>query len=158
MINASTTTGALRSSGEIAVQLNGNFIKAGDEEPKIYALQTHFMTDSCIISQSITARQNHCSNQIPFVWRGFLSRKIRDVSLFYCVQPDPVTPTNRPLEAGYSSPSSAEVDNVLTLILLTWRIWCARTSASKWRMGFNSVFKGLNYTSTPYVLSWRGPN
>jgi len=33
----------------------------------------------------------------------------------------------------------------LTLILLTWRIWWAPNNASKWQMGFNSVFKGLNY-------------
>jgi hypothetical protein len=32
----------------------------------------------------------------------------------------------------------------LTLILLTWIIWRAPTNASKWRMGFNSAFKGLN--------------
>ena len=32
----------------------------------------------------------------------------------------------------------------LTLILLTWTIWRAPTNASKWRMGFNSAFKGLN--------------
>ena len=31
----------------------------------------------------------------------------------------------------------------LTLILLTWTIWRAPTNASKWRMGFNSAFKGL---------------
>ena len=31
----------------------------------------------------------------------------------------------------------------LTLILLMWTIWRAPTSASKWRMGFNSAFKGL---------------
>ena len=31
----------------------------------------------------------------------------------------------------------------LTLILLTWTIWWAPTNASKWQMGFNSVFKGL---------------
>jgi hypothetical protein len=31
----------------------------------------------------------------------------------------------------------------LTLILLTWTIWRAPTNASKWRMGFNSTFKGL---------------
>ena len=31
----------------------------------------------------------------------------------------------------------------LTLILLTWTIWRAQTNASKWRMGFNSAFKGL---------------
>ena len=33
--------------------------------------------------------------------------------------------------------------NLLTLILLTWTIWRAPTNASKWRMGFNSAFKGL---------------
>ena len=32
----------------------------------------------------------------------------------------------------------------LTLILLTWTKWRAPTDASKWRMGFNSAFKGLN--------------
>ena len=31
----------------------------------------------------------------------------------------------------------------LTLILLTWTIWRTPTNASKWRMGFNSAFKGL---------------
>ena len=31
----------------------------------------------------------------------------------------------------------------LTLILLTCTIWRAPTNASKWRMGFNSAFKGL---------------
>ena len=35
----------------------------------------------------------------------------------------------------------------LTLILLTWRTWWApnsANSASRWQMGFNSAFKGLN--------------
>jgi hypothetical protein len=32
----------------------------------------------------------------------------------------------------------------LTLILPTWRIWWAPNNASKWQMGFNSAFKGLN--------------
>ena len=31
----------------------------------------------------------------------------------------------------------------LTLILLTWRIWWVPNNASKWQMGFNSVFKGV---------------
>ena len=31
----------------------------------------------------------------------------------------------------------------LTLILLTWTIWRTPTNTSKWRMGFNSAFKGL---------------
>jgi hypothetical protein len=32
----------------------------------------------------------------------------------------------------------------LTLILLTWRIWRDPNNASKWQIGFNLVFKGLN--------------
>jgi len=32
---------------------------------------------------------------------------------------------------------------LLTLILLTWRIWWAPNNASKLRMGFNSAVKGL---------------
>jgi hypothetical protein len=32
----------------------------------------------------------------------------------------------------------------LTIILLTWRIWWALNNASKWQMGFNSKFKGLD--------------
>ena len=32
---------------------------------------------------------------------------------------------------------------VLTLILLTWRIWWAPNNASSWQVGFNSAFKGL---------------
>ena len=40
----------------------------------------------------------------------------------------------------------------LTLTLLTWTIWRALTNASKWRMGFNSAFKGLiTYSLTPYL-------
>jgi len=34
---------------------------------------------------------------------------------------------------------------LLTLILLTWRIWWAVNNASRWQMGFNLVFKGLKY-------------
>jgi len=34
----------------------------------------------------------------------------------------------------------------LTLIPLTWGIWRAPNNASRWQMGFNSVFKGLRYT------------
>jgi len=31
----------------------------------------------------------------------------------------------------------------LTLILLTWRKWLAPNNASKWQMGFNSVFNEI---------------
>ena len=34
--------------------------------------------------------------------------------------------------------------NSLTLNPLTWKIWWAPNNASKWQMGFDSAFKGLN--------------
>ena len=39
--------------------------------------------------------------------------------------------------------------STLTLILLTWRIWRAPNNASRWQMGFNSVFKGLIVRLSP---------
>jgi hypothetical protein len=39
----------------------------------------------------------------------------------------------------------------LTLILLTWRIWCTPNNASRWQMGFNLEFKGLRC-----MLKWNG--
>ena len=36
------------------------------------------------------------------------------------------------------------VSTPLTLILLKWRKWWTPNNASKWQMGFNSAFKGLN--------------
>ena len=44
----------------------------------------------------------------------------------------------------------------LTLILLTWTIWRAPTNASKWRMGFNSAFKGLTLILLTRTI-WRAP-
>ena len=41
---------------------------------------------------------------------------------------------------------------LLTLILLTWTIWRAPTNASKWRMGFNSTFKGLNHEEVEWPI------
>jgi len=35
-------------------------------------------------------------------------------------------------------------NGILTLILLMWRIWWAPNNASRWQIGFNSAFKGLN--------------
>ena len=43
----------------------------------------------------------------------------------------------------------------LTLILLTWTIWRARTNASKWWMGFNSAFEGLIH-DTVVSCFWSG--
>ena len=37
----------------------------------------------------------------------------------------------------------AAISSQLTLTPLTWTIWRVPTNASKWRMGFNSAFKGL---------------
>jgi len=37
----------------------------------------------------------------------------------------------------------APIKTILTLILLTWRIWWAPNNANKWQMGFNLAFKGL---------------
>jgi len=34
---------------------------------------------------------------------------------------------------------------ILTLTLLTWRIWWVPNNASNWQMGFNLAFKGLNF-------------
>jgi hypothetical protein len=39
----------------------------------------------------------------------------------------------------------------LTLALLTWTIWRAPTNASKWRMGFNSAFKGLRTRNDEFI-------
>jgi len=43
----------------------------------------------------------------------------------------------------------------LTFILLMWRIWWDPNNASKWQMGFNSAFKGLNMavTKTEHIKS-----
>jgi len=41
--------------------------------------------------------------------------------------------------------------SILTLILLTWKLWWAPNNASKWQVVFNSAFKGLN---TKYLLQY----
>ena len=48
------------------------------------------------------------------------------------------------LKPGQCSQLYSAIDiNVLTLILLTWRIWWVPNNASKWQMEFNPAFKGL---------------
>jgi hypothetical protein len=48
--------------------------------------------------------------------------------------------------------------STLTLILLTSTKWWAAASASKWRMGFNSAFKGLivgrDRSSQNFAVEW----
>ena len=43
----------------------------------------------------------------------------------------------------------------LTLILLMWTIWRAPTNASKWRMGFNSAYKGLRESKRKTIIFTR---
>jgi len=43
---------------------------------------------------------------------------------------------------------------ILTLILLTWRIWWAPNNASRWRIGFNWTFKGLKWFFKNCGLIW----
>jgi hypothetical protein len=45
----------------------------------------------------------------------------------------------------------------LTLILLMCRIWWAPNNASKWQMGFNLAFKGLNIISHTSNLMFLWP-
>jgi len=47
-------------------------------------------------------------------------------------------------------------DITLTLNPLTWKIWWAPNNASKWQMGFNSAFKGLNDISTSILKELEG--
>ena len=47
-------------------------------------------------------------------------------------------------------------ERFLTRILLTWTIWRASNNASKWRIGFNSAFKGLKNCLTYVSFSRRG--
>lgn len=83
MITTSTAIGALWKSGGLAVQLNENFIRAGDEEPEICALQTYFMIDFCIIPQSQIIKINTVIKS-PSARRKFLFRKGREVSSILC--------------------------------------------------------------------------
>jgi len=50
----------------------------------------------------------------------------------------------KPTETPESVRPEGRAWDLLTLILLTWRIWWAPNNASKRQMGFNSAFKGLN--------------
>jgi hypothetical protein len=47
-----------------------------------------------------------------------------------------------------------KAQTTLTLILLMWRIGWAPNNASKWQIGFNWVFKGLNLNDTVRVVSF----
>ena len=89
---------------------------------------------SCVIERGFES--NHCKQSVHFIacWcyiAFFLWRKTSGSELIHSL---------------FSSCIG------LTLILLTWKIWWAPTNASKWRMGFNSAFKGLNTDRVILVL------
>ena len=48
------------------------------------------------------------------------------------------------LGTNFFQQDGARFHYALTLILLTWSIGWAPNNASRWQMGFNMVFKGLN--------------
>ena len=76
------------------------------------------------------------------VWRILATHSIPHFSLQF-----PSVRHRVPPHLNWSLPFVPSITNccprVLTLILLTWRIWWAPNNASKWQMGFNSAFKGL---------------
>ena len=51
-----------------------------------------------------------------------------------------------PRLASWKATGAPAVWLLLTLSLLTWRIWWAPNNARRWQMGFNSARKGLNTT------------
>jgi hypothetical protein len=54
--------------------------------------------------------------------------------------------------AHCSTNSTALLEPCLTLNLLTTTIVALPSNASKWQMGFNSAFKGLNYRLSKYSI------
>ena len=70
--------------------------------------------------------------------------KKRENSIFPYGKPNP---NPRPLSNITDTRELTAVENRLTFILLTWRIWWVPNNASKWQMGFNSAFKGLIYSA-----------
>ena len=76
--------------------------------------------------------------------------EVRGMSPFFCACP--ITTVFKCVSTLYKthhasiSKLAAHLRSIiidLTLILLTWTIWRAPTNARKWRMGFNTAFKGL---------------
>jgi len=52
---------------------------------------------------------------------------------------------------------SSSRHNLLTHILLKWSIWWAPNNTSKWQIGFNSAFKGLNFPERRWTTQrWQG--
>ena len=96
------------------------------------------------------------------LWNGPRSPHFSQLTMITC-SPYSMLCTARVVEItlfvphSWHMPSRPLSFNLLTLILLTWRIWWAPTKASKWQMGFNSAFTGLKtkrrllYLKTQFV-------
>jgi hypothetical protein len=68
-------------------------------------------------------------------------------------------------KSGGKIPLLRLTDGILTLILLTWRIWWVPNNAGRWQMGFKLAFKGLSVLIERYSqmrrlfgegYSWKG--
>ena len=46
------------------------------------------------------------------------------------------------IRRSHNKHTALNFSKAFTLILLTWRIWRVPNNASKWKVGFNSAFKG----------------
>jgi hypothetical protein len=68
-----------------------------------------------------------------------------ELHLYFTSEPSwPVIGWILPFFFHFESKDVSLLHCLLTLILLTWRIWRASNNASRWEMGFNLAFKELN--------------
>jgi hypothetical protein len=63
--------------------------------------------------------------------------------------------TRLPLDGFSWNLSEKKFQILLTLTLLTWKIWWAANNVSKVQMGFNTAFKGLKYDNNSRYFTWR---
>jgi len=95
----------------------------------------HTSEEGCAGSRS---QPRHYGQQKPFVptgYRTFIPRSSIPYPIRYSAT------SQRNTVVGNCGIQWSTV--ILTLILLTWRIWRAPNNASRWQMGFNSAFKRL---------------
>jgi len=92
----------------------------------VFGMTSHCSYSSCFYRMDIWLKPwlQFLHNLVNFVFE--------DIFIFYVTNMF-VSSANKTLSASW----------ILTLILLTWRIWWAPNNVSRWQMGFNSVFKGL---------------
>ena len=136
----------LTSNNDVKIYLR----KITDNEIQIWC---NHMTWSLLPSSSSSSSSSHCRRQYVkarFDRSQFALRLITSISLSLHLSPHP--PIKKCSYQGQVGSvheiklqDEVEVQRqwILTLILLTWRIWWAPNNASKWQMGFNSEFKRL---------------